>query len=410
MKKILLLLLVAYQFAYATVETRPTTLQKAARFVDQGKYDEAVKTLESALKVMDLKSQGPIYYLIGVAHYQNENYESALASFENALDTSQNPKLDNKIDAYIEKTLKAQAFNDSIKFKNTLSYFIGLGHDSNIINLNKDNFTDVDLGSYSALYGLSYSYRLIHKMNYSVIPEVSISDNYSMDTSFKATSTIQSSDALQWGFLIPWKFKVSMASANDSMDIHLGFKNIMLPSENSKRDSAIHSFYVVTKSDLHFSSYYTVSPQLSFSKDTSLLTYLDPLDDQSALKIEFVLGNKYLVEESHQLLANLIYETNKADGANASYNKYGIHTGAQFSFIDRVYFGPYLKYLETDYYDRATERHDRNTMFSFDLTKYFSGSQSLAFTLSRSSNSSSNDLNNYQDLAFSLVWSDQLQF
>ena len=407
---ILVLLLLTSQL-FATVETRPNIIKNAINLINDRKFDEAISLLDASLKNQEIKSQGPIYYLIGIAQYESENYTSALTNFENALDISSDPKLDNKIDQYIEKTIKAQTFYESAKIKNRLSYFIGAGYDSNILNLNKESFAGSELSSITALYGLNYSYKLIQNLDYTFMPEFYISDNYSLDTSFKATSTIQSGDALQWGINLPWSQTVSWFSNFDQVALIPGLKSIMLPIDDSKRSPAISNYSVGLKGSFNVSEKYNFSAQLFFNKDQSLITYTDSADDQSAIRYEFLLGNYFTVTElKHRVNFLVNAEYNKADGKNASYYKYGSQLTTQLSFVDSWLFGPGLKYFETDYFDRTTARHDRTTSFSFDVLKQMSDEKSIGFNLSKTVNNSNSDINLYQDITFSVVFSNLYNF
>ncbi len=410
--KILPLLIVFFSLQLqATVETRPTVLKRAINLINDRKFDEAVSLLESVLKNQEIKTQAPIYYLIGLAQYENENYASALSNLENALDISTDPKLDNKIDEYIEKTIKAQTFYEAAKIKNRFSYFLGAGYDSNILNLNKDNFSDVELSSITAIYGLNYSHKLIQNMDYSFVPELYLTDNYSLDTTFKATTTIQSSDALQWGVNLPVSLNVNWFSNFDQLVTTIGYKNIMLPIDDAKRSSAITTTSIGLKAVLGVSEFYSLIPQVAFYKDQSLITYTSSDDDQSASRIEMQIANQFITTElKHRIHFSVLGELNKADGKNASYSKYGSSLSVQLSFIESILFGPGLKYVETDYYDRTTARHDRNTNFSFDVTKMMTDDKSISMSLGKTVNNSSSDINSYQDLTVSFVFSNQYNF
>jgi tetratricopeptide (TPR) repeat protein len=406
------LLLVALSgVAQATVQTRPTVLKKAVTHISEGQYDEATTLIEGALKTADIKAQGALYYLIGIAQYETEKYDSALASFETALDISTDPKLDEKIDMYIERTIKAQMFYDNAKTKNKFSYFVGLGYDSNIINLNRESFADTNLGSVSALYGLNYSHRLINNLGYSMTPEVFVSDNYSLDTSFKATTTVQSGDALQYGLTIPLQFNIEMLSTFDSIQITPLYKAIMLPQNDKKRELAITSISLATKLNLYASETYSLYPSVSVTKDTSQLTYSNSDDDQSATRIDAQLTNQFIVSElKHRLTFTALGESNTAKGKNASYRKYGAQFNSLFAVVKDLHFGPGLKYHEADYYQRTTPRRDRFTGFTFDVNYFISGDRLLSATLGRASNNSSSEINTYQDFSFSVAFSDQINF
>lgn len=379
--------------------------------IREHKYEEAILVLEKSIESQELSNQAAIYYLIGVANLELENFSSALNSFETALDISKDPKLDVKIDEQIDITIQRQNFYESAKIKNRFSYYVGIGYDSNLLNLNKDSFVGTDLSSYSALYGVSFSHSLIRRLNFQLTPEVSIADSYSVNTTFAADSTIQSSDALQISLLLPAQFTLDLFSDHDSISPQFGLKTLYLPTDSSKRSLAFNSINLTIKSVLNISSFYVFLPQLSYSIDQSSLTYADSADDQSANRLTLDLNNTFLIsEDRHQINLNLSGEQNTADGDNSSYNKIAAALEVRLSMIPTYNLGLSTKYVQTDYTKRATVRNDRQNIVGLDVAKNFSADQSLSVSLASSSRSSSSDLNAYQDMTLSVVFSDAYSF
>ena len=381
------------------------------QLINDEKYSEAITVLEASLKQNEILNQAPIFYLIGLANFENENYESALNSLETASDLSKNIKLDKRIDDLIDETIKMQNFVDAGKYKNKISYYLGIGYDSNLLNLNKDNFIDTDVSSFSTLYGLTYARTLIRNTRYQIIPELSFADSYSLSSTFKATTTIQSSDAMQLGFLLPVSVNINMFSKNDLVAPQVGFKVIYLPTDTEKRSLAFSSIYFATKAELNIDPAYILMPQVTYSVDTSNLTYTDPSDNQSAKRIALEIKNTFIVsEQQHRINFNLLGENNTADGANSTYSKLGATFEVSTNVIVGYTIGLQTKYLQTDYAKRTTERNDKLNSVAMDVTKNFTSYRSLNFNLSRTSKSSNSDINIYQDVTFGVTYSDNYLF
>lgn len=375
------------------------------------KYEEAILVLEKSIASQELSNQAASYYLIGIANLELENFSSALNSFETALDISKDPKLDTKIDEQIDKTIQRQNFYESNKDKNRISYYVGVGYDSNLLNLNKDNFVGTDLSSYSALYGLSYSHALIRQFDFQLTPEISIADSYSVNTTFAADSTIQSSDALQLSLLVPAQFMMNIFSDHDSLSPQLGFKTLYLPTDSTKRSLAFNSVFFAIKSVMNFTNYYVFMPQLTYSMDKSSLTYADSADDQTANKVTLDLNNTFLVsEDRHQINLNLSGEQNTAEGDNSSYAKITAALEVRLSMIPTYNLGLSTKYIQTDYTKRTTVRNDRQNSVGLDVAKNFTADQSLSMNLSSSSRTSNSEMNSYQDITLSFIYSDAFSF
>jgi tetratricopeptide (TPR) repeat protein len=379
--------------------------------IREQKYEEAILVLEKSIESQELSNQAASYYLIGVANLELENFSSALNSFETALDISKDPKLDAKIDEQIDKTIQRQNFYEAGKDKNRFSYYVGIGYDSNLLNLNKDNFVGTDLSSYSALYGLSLSHSLIRHLDFQLTPEVSVADSYSVNTTFAADSTIQSSDALQISLLLPAQFALDLFTDHDSISPQVGMKMLYLPTDTSKRSLAFNSINFTIKSVLNVSTSYIFLPQISYSMDKSSLTYTDSADDQSANRLTLDLNNTFLIsEDKHQININLAGEQNAADGDNSSYNKIAAALEVRLSMIPTYNLGLSTKYIQTDYTKRTTVRNDRQNVVGLDVAKNFTVDQSLSMSLASSSRSSNSDLNAYQDMTLSMIFSDAYSF
>lgn len=408
-KAFIILLLLVSRISFA--ENLSVQFNSGLALINEEKYAEAISVLEKSIDSLDIRNQALCYFLIGLANTELENFSGALNSLETALDLSTDTKLDAKIDEQIDKTIQLQNFAEAGKNKNRLSYYAGAGYDSNLLNLNKDNFTGIDLSSYSAIYGLNLSHSLIRNMNYQVTPEVALSDSYSVNTTLSAESTIQSSDALQLSFLLPAQFRLDLFSDHDSFSPQVGVKTLYLPTDTAKRSLAFTSVFLTFKSIFNVAESYIFAPQLSYSMDKSSLTYADSADDQSANRITLDLNNSIVIsEDRHQVNINLTGEQNTATGDNSTYTKIAAGLELRLSVIPTYNIGLITKYTQTDYTKRTTERNDRQNSVGLDVSKNFSADQSLTFNFASSSRSSNSTTNAYQDMTVSVIFADAFSF
>lgn len=72
-------------------------------------------------------------FYVGVIHFNNEHFEESKVAFETVLDTSKDPKLDEKAEEYIEAIAKAQILAKQRSKKWLLSGTAGLMYDSNVL-------------------------------------------------------------------------------------------------------------------------------------------------------------------------------------------------------------------------------------------------------------------------------------
>lgn len=391
-------------------ESTQNLYEQGIGLIRQKRYDEAIQVLEKALENRDVQNQAPIYYFIGLAQYSKEEYENAISTLETAMDISRNPKLDDRIERAIDKVIRRQQFLEATKLRNKIWYFLGLGYDSNILNLSADSFPGTSLSGYTATYGGGYSYAVLLNPDYSVVPEINVSDSYSTDSKLAANSTLQSVDALQVGVLVPLQIQTRYLSDSDYTRVAVSYKNIYLPITNSQRSLAFTSLQLTLSAVLQMARGYYFNPQFYYADEKSKVTYASEDDQQTASRYGVGLNNQFLVGSNHSLFFNFEGEKNQAKGRNEIYDKAGVTLAWEFQFAETFRSRLQGQYVLTDYSQRDDPRHDKATSANLDILKFFSDNKALTFTFGFKSNTSNNSLYQYSDSFFAFIFSDLFSF
>lgn len=397
------------QFVFA--QSKISYYKQGLQLLREQKYQQSITVLEKSLADDNLQNQSATFYLIGLAYYNLSEYDNAINNFEVALDLSKDPALDKKIDSYIEKSIRSQNLQDSLKNRHRLGYYLGIGYDSNIVNLNPTLFNQESTSGYNALYGINYSFKFIRSENYWLDFELFAGDNYTTDIKLKTNSTVQSSDALQIGTNLKNIFLIDLVSSFDYLNLTPNYKVIYMPVDTSSRSVAFNSFGINLNLALHFSQAYKLISQLNLTQDKSLLTYANPDDNQTAQKIEARLENIFTFSEYRKKASvEFFADQNNAEGSNQYYKTIGATLRGQLPMGTATNFGIFLSASERNYSKKSDPRKDKNTQLGVELNYEMSGYRNLTGRFARTINRSNSAINDYEDNVFSLVFSDQFEF
>lgn len=387
-------------------------LEQARQYYDLENYEQAIITADKALTKTPLTQQAPIYLTLGRGQAAMEFYDSALVSLELASDLSTNPQLDREIDEEIESTIRKQHAFDTYKLKNRLALSVGMGYDSNVLNVNPDNYPGTDLKSISAIYGFTFSRKTLANDKESLVPEFNFQDNYSLNSNLQTNSTVQSNDALIWSFTIPYIQYRKIVNPNDYVKYQLLYQNIYLPNSGTKRSLAYVSTGFSTEYLLNFSNWYVLVPSFGIYSDSSQLTVTDPANNTTATRLNFKFLNLFNISEqgNRRVSFRIEYTNNNAGGDNAFYNRFLSGLGYNFDSMYDILVNAELKYQMTNYSKTETSRDDNMTGLDLELTKQFSKITRLGAVVSTQVSQSSTVANKYSDTAVSFFYNRAFEF
>lgn len=379
---------------------------------DNQDYEKAIIESEKELTKTPLQQQAPIYLLLGRSQAALGFYESALVSLELATDLSSNPELDKEIDIEIELTIRKQQIYDNNKLKNKMAFSIGLGYDTNVLNVNPDGYASVDLKAVSTIYGFTYSRKAVTTVETLLIPEFNFQDNYSLNSSLATDATVQSNDSMIWSLTIPYINTRKIVNPNDYVKYQLLYQNIYLPSGSIKRSLAYVSTGLTNEYLLNFSNYYVLIPSIGIFSDSSHLSASSSSNDTTATRLQFKFLNLFNISNQGNQRASfrIEYINNNARGDNTFYNRFLTGAGYNFDWIYDVLVNTELRYQMTNYSKTTTSRKDNLTGFDLEMTKQVDRLTRLGATASYQMTQSTEDSYKFSDTSISFFYNRAFEF
>ncbi len=361
-------------------------------------FNLAEQYLSIVTKNLEIKEIASAYYYLGLVQYYKYEYEKALISFEVAQDSSDNPKLDKKIENWISKTLKAQTELDKSKLKYSLGLGLSILQDSNVLNVKP---TTDDLTANIFNINGYFSYKAFVDRESSFEPLLFLSNNFTYNNQFQQNESIKASDVSVIMGVFPYKLQfdhyVSTTSAN------LGF--IFLPSTSSEKDLAITLFFLKEVITGKVNSKTDSELKMILGRDESQLSYADASSNQTAIKFDISGALTYNIPqwEQHSVGGELGYLFNEAEGQNAKYKK--IYFGLNYSLPTFYSTKSEFEYTNStsNYYKSDQNRNDAFHEFKYTLSKRLSKEWAMATKLATSSNESNLETYNFSDFQIGLT-------
>lgn len=342
----------------------------------------------------------------GLSYSQMEKFKEAKESFQNVLDTSNDSKLDEQAESYIENIEQYEIFRAEAAKKWAYSMYTGFAYDSNVLNVAASNVS-TGTAAYRFLYGGSVSYKALYKQNKSLLPTLAISDIYSFDKNFQSEARIQGTDPLQIDFSTPFKYTFSAFGSPMNLSLTPGYLHLYMSLGQSSRELTFSSAYLYSKlSTSHFKDIYT-DYKFNISNDDSHVATTNKADDQTANKYTLGVTNTWLInKKGNQTLFNdLYFIKNNANGDNNTYNKSLANLGYSFPWSESFTAYTKVEYFHQDFIDSSAGRVDNNISLSLGGFYSLSAKSMVTILLMYMQNNSTVSYFDYNKFSITTLWS-----
>jgi hypothetical protein len=364
-------------------------------------YEPSLRAFQSVIAGNDPSLTPSAHFYKGIIQYENRRWEEAQQSFQAVLDTSDDPRLDERAEAYIEMILKIKHFEEEAKQKWALSTTLGEIVDSNVI-LASDSQRDAGLatnveGLRSLLSG-SIRYRPIYEETREFAAQLDLMTMYTLDKSLKIDSTLRTADPTTATLTLPWTYKGFLWGKGYKLDLTPGYETIYMGVEDDQQKEILNSFLFNISNLLMMSDSWFATYNLELRSDNSKLSSSTGDDDSSATKIKLLNSHMIFLDsdKTRILTAEGALTTNQAKGKNTTYNRIDLALGYIAPLNDEWTANGKLGFYQLGYPSNPNERADSNTTLTGGASRKIGEMWNLGATGTYTLNSSNVETNSYK--------------
>lgn len=355
-------------------------------------YDSALADFSNVKNLNDNKLAPVASFFMGVIQFTKEDFKPARSSFEYTLDKSEDPKLDEQAENYIEQIANVEQFFEKKNKPFTFNLSAGLQHDSNVL-LKSDSSTGGTATDKAGIRGVANSsleYRMVYNETHEFTGILTYNDLYTTNTSLKAVAELQDADPMVLGASTPYKYK-GMAFGNPyQLTVAPGYETIYLNADGeSPRELILMSAYVNTDQTFVISQDFFSTLGIDLRSDDSQLSGSSGTDND-ATKVTISSDNTMFqdAKKTQAILAGALVELNTAKGDDATYTKFGLNGGYLTPYKWGTSIAGTLSVNSTTYPKHSSDRKDTelgiNAGISKPLTEDLIGMLSYTYTNNQS--------------------------
>ena len=364
-------------------------------------YDNSVAVFDHIVKAKDPVMSPSAEFYKGVVLFEEKKWEDSQTAFQSVLDTSSDPKLDERAEAYLEQILRIRQFEEQAKHKWLLTATLGGMYDSNIL-LTSDSQRDAGTASNSdgfrSLFTGSAKYRPIFNETTEFAAQLDVTTMYTVTTSFQGDQNLRNNDPNVATLTAPYTHKGMLLGKGYKLDVTPGYESTYMSIENNKNKEILSSLLLGVSNLFVMNEKWFANYNLDIRQDNSELSSSTGNDDATALKVKLTNSNIMFVsdDKSRILLADGAYTTNNAKGRNAVYNRIDLSAGyiRPWKWDTSVNFK--LGYFLLNYPQNTSGRTDNSYTLSTGLSKKLSEIWTTGFLASYNINQSNVDTNTYK--------------
>lgn len=359
--------------------TKENTLQK---IYYKGLMHYRLKELASALsafrevksaKDTDLSPSSTFYE--GVILFTEEDYTEARSSFEEVIETSNDPRLDEQAEEYIERIARVLQFKKRQEQRFSVMGMFGVVYDSNVL-LAPDSIESqgqaLDKESSRLLAMGDFEYRPIYERNHEWATKLTALAMVS------ERDSLAKADPYMLTLSAPYTYKGILWDKGYKLTIKPAYETLYMPidpqnpgADSSTPKNILNATYLNIDNTFVLRDNWLSAYILDIRNDDSLLAVDSPENNSSALKWTLRTQQSFFLNESKNraVIGNLGFVTNEARGKERFYSRIDVGVNyIQPAFWETTWTAGISHYQLT--FDRATvRRQDKNMTFATGFMK-----------------------------------------
>lgn len=364
----------------------------------------ALKHFRAVKKANDKVLAPSAAFYEGIILFGQHQYEPSRDAFQFVLDTSEDPRLDEKAEEYIEQIARILQFAANKAKTFLVGATLGATYDNNILLLSDSSLQQDSASDEAGLQGLlqtSLEWRPIFEKQHEWSTKLSYLQTMTWNPSLQIVDALRTGDAQVSSLSFPYVYKGMVWGKGYKLAVTPSYEAVAMdPVAGTTPTNILNSGIMAVSNtfvmnDLWFSVY-----DLELRRDNSALSTTTDADRASAYKYTVKTTQLFFLEKKRErgIIGDLAYSMNSADGANNNFNK--IDLGVSYLMPLNFYEVGLLTrvgYALLSYPDKSTPRNDRTTSLTVNLTRKMSDWMGIALSLGYTSNDS--NTNQYNKLS-----------
>jgi hypothetical protein len=268
----------------------------------------------------------------GVIFFDQEKFDEAQAAFQAVLDTSNDTKLDERAEAYIEQILRARQAAHERDQKWSVSASLGEMYDSNVLlssNSQRDSGSATNTAGWRTLLTGSVRFRPVYDDTHEFAAQLDAITLYSLDQSFKFDQSLRNADPTVFTLTLPWTMKGVLFEKGHKLDIIPGYETTIMSIENDESKVILASPLLTLSNLLVMNEAWFNNITFEMRNDISKLDSSTGDDDITAIRFKLGTSNLLFMNDKKDriLIPEGAISMNQAEGRNASYERLDLGVG-----------------------------------------------------------------------------------
>lgn len=309
----------------------------------------------------------------GLLYFDKKNWGDARGEFQRTLDTSTDPALDERAEAYLENILKQQQVETERARRWTLSGTAGVIYDDNVLvssDSDRDRGDATNLVAYRTLFAGSARYRAMYEDTQEFAAQLDFSTIYSVGKDFQTTQAVSNTDPTVVGVTLPWTFKGILQGKGYKFDFVPGYETTYMSFENNEWKSIFNSYLAGFQNLFVMNERWYMNLNLDLRKDNFTTKASASDDNATALKSKLTWSNINFLEDKKQLIVSeASYTSNNALGKNAYFTRFDLGLGYIAPWNWGTTFVSKISYFNLWYPQNISGRSDNSYMLTLGLSR-----------------------------------------
>lgn len=374
----------------ADINPNEKTFYKGLCYMKLKEFDSSLSEFKKVSVSKDTNLAPTATFFSGVILFTKQKYKEAKVEFEKTLEISNDPKMSDQADSYIEQIANIEQFEEKRKKRFTLDLGTGVMYDSNVLQLSNSSAsaTALNKAGIRGLLNVGLEYRALFTESYESTFQYTYTDMYTQTTGFKSDANLQKADPLMMQYKLPTKFKFKMFDKPFQLSLTPGLDIVNLNIDDTPmRERILNSTYLATDQTFVINPNYITTVSLEFRNDDSRI----PSDDASSA-YKTTLANNHILfldqKKTEAWLINWDFINNNAHGDEKKYIKYDLSLGFMMPHHEKNSFVTMLALTSSNYSKSSTNRKDSGytltTSYSHPFTESIKGGASLSYNNNKS--------------------------